>query len=145
MLLFEDWRASREQMLRTRPDSLVAVAEEFAARLWLMARLMAALDGSTASVTAKAEPPAVHLRPRSEPRASANSAASTRPVGRAVDRQRSDGGALFSEIPRPGRVAKTDTEKAKKRAGAVVWLQSEKRARKYSSWCRRGPKRPAGS
>jgi hypothetical protein len=48
MVLFEDWKESRATMMRSRPDALMAVAEDFAGKLWLMARLLARGDGLNA-------------------------------------------------------------------------------------------------
>jgi hypothetical protein len=41
VVLFEDWKESRATMMRFRLDALMAAAEDFAGKLWLMARLLA--------------------------------------------------------------------------------------------------------
>lgn len=105
MVLFDDWRESRKAMMKSRPDALVAAAEDFAGRLWLMARLLAR-GGATHAVAADSRPAS------DEPTAGPGSAApaperrrtpKSEPVGRNGKASRGGGSGLFSDLPRPER------------------------------------------
>ncbi len=106
--LLDDWRASREAMLNSRPAALAAIAEEFAGRLWLMAQLLS--RGSEDGVPPRPVPP-----PPIDRTPTARSAARTQPPpikapaapATAQTSQRRDVNkyGAFSDIARPERPA----------------------------------------
>lgn len=115
--LLDDWRASREAMLGSRPAALAAIAEEFAGRLWLMAQLLS--RGSEDGVPPRpVPPPPNHRTPTARPAertrplpSKATAVPATAPTGQRRDA--SNYGA-FSDIPRPERPAKAAKPSAKR-------------------------------
>lgn len=98
MVLLEEWRGSRGTLMKSRPDALAAAAEDFAGRLWLMARLLAG-EGPRLGNAGSAE-----SGPAGKP---ADMPARTRGPRQARKTRDSPAGApvLFSDLPRPQRPA----------------------------------------
>ncbi|MBR0913872.1 hypothetical protein [Bradyrhizobium japonicum] len=101
MVLFEEWKDSRATLMKSRPDALAAAAEDFAGRIWLMARLLVK-EGprprdpgpAPSRVSSAHQPEFMPARPRpSQPRTRRSR---TSPPGGAV---------RFSDLPRPERSA----------------------------------------
>ncbi|MBN9584270.1 MAG: DNA-binding protein [Afipia sp.] len=116
--LLDDWRASREAMLGSRPAALAAIAEEFAGRLWLMAQLMSGGSGDSArplpAQPLPAAPPPT-TRPAQRTRPAPTKTGSAAPTAEPTGRLRGAGNVgLFSELPRPERPAKAPKPSAKR-------------------------------
>jgi hypothetical protein len=106
MVLFEEWKESRAALMKSRPEALVAAAEEFAGRLWLMVRLLANGGDHPHSDAADGRPigggPALEVgtpgmlpERREAPRSGQGR--------RKAKVFRGAGPALFSDLPRPDR------------------------------------------
>lgn len=119
--LLDDWRASREAMLSSRPAALAAIAEEFAGRLWLMAQLLSI--GSGDGVLPPPEPPPpVDRPPAARPAARTQpppTKAPAAPATASTGQRRGAGNyGVFSDISRPERPAKTAKPSARRVATA---------------------------
>ncbi|WP_298257278.1 hypothetical protein [Bradyrhizobium sp.] len=103
MDLFEEWKASRAALMRSRPDALVAAAEEFAGRLWLMARLLAGGPVSQDAEMDVGERRDSNSAPRSGP-PKARPAPLPGPAVRSTTKaSRGPRAVLFTDVQRPER------------------------------------------
>ncbi|WP_398466545.1 DNA-binding protein [Tardiphaga sp.] len=113
--LLDDWRASRESMLSSRPAALAAIAEEFAGRLWLMAQLLS--RGSGDGIHPPPPPPndrTPMARPAARTQPPQTKATAVPATAQTGQRRDASNYGAFSDIPRPERPAKAAKPSAKR-------------------------------